>query len=65
MASTYVQKHKLAQTIEKAITEALASQPENPYEALAAWFQSKAGEEPAGAVPALLSESCKQVTIFL
>ena len=54
MASTYVQKHKLAQTIEKAITEALASQPENPYEALAAWFQSKAGEEPAGAVPALL-----------
>lgn len=34
----YVQKHNLAATIEKALTEALASQPENPYDALAAWF---------------------------
>ena len=30
--------HKLAGTIEKALAEALASQPENPYAALAAWF---------------------------
>jgi hypothetical protein len=36
-----------AGTIEKALTEALAAQPENPYEALAAWFESKAGAAPA------------------
>ena len=42
MATEYVQTHKLAGTIEKALTEALASQPENQYEALAAWFAAKA-----------------------
>ena len=36
-----------AGTIEKALTEALAAQPENPYEALAAWFESKAGSASA------------------
>ena len=43
MATEYVAKHKLSGTIEKALAEALAPQPENPYEALAAWFESKAG----------------------
>jgi|EP01046_Picozoa_sp_COSAG06_P040960 SAM-dependent methyltransferase len=38
-AAQYVQKHRLAQTIERGLTEALKSQPENPYEALAAWFK--------------------------
>ena len=47
MAEEYVAKHKLAGTIEKALTEALAAQPDNPYEALAAWFESKAGAAPA------------------
>eukprot|EP01046_Picozoa_sp_COSAG06_P058540 COSAG06_NODE_11796_length_1463_cov_8.478006_2_plen_93_part_00 len=39
MAAQYVQKHKLAQTIERGLGEALKSQPGNPYEALAAWFK--------------------------
>ena len=43
MATEYVQKHKLGGTIEKALAEALASQPENPYEALAAWFSAQGG----------------------
>ena len=47
MAEEYVAKHKLAGTVEKALTEALAAQPDNPYEALAAWFESKAGAPPA------------------
>ena len=57
MAANYVQKHRLAETIERGLTEALKGQPENPYEALAAWFQTKAGEPPApsaSSVPALL-----------
>lgn len=36
--STYIQKHNLAQTIERALAEALKSQPDNPWNALAAWF---------------------------
>lgn len=38
MAAEYVQKHQLAATIERAITDALASQPSNPYLALADWL---------------------------
>ena len=38
MAATYCQTHQLGATIEKALTEALGSQPENPFAALAAWF---------------------------
>ena len=41
MAAEYVTKHQLARTIETALTEALASQPENPYQALATWFEAK------------------------
>jgi hypothetical protein len=37
-ALAYVEKHKIAATIEAALAEALATQPENPYEALGAWF---------------------------
>ena len=40
MATEYAQKHKMGATIEAAITEALGKQPENPFEALAAWFQA-------------------------
>jgi len=39
-AKEYVSTHQLTGTIEKALTEALASQPENPYLALAAWFEA-------------------------
>lgn len=42
MTLTFVHTEQ-AGTLEKALTEALATQPENPYEALAAWFESKAG----------------------
>jgi len=38
----YVQQHKIAQTIEKGLKEALVSQPQNPYVALATWFKTKA-----------------------
>lgn len=55
MAAAYVARHRLAQTIEKGLTEALAAQPDNPFEALAAWFETQAGQEPAGEyVPPLL-----------
>jgi hypothetical protein len=59
MSAEYVSKHKMAQTIEAALTEALATQPDNPYEALSAWFagggaktvgvkkEKKAAPEPA------------------
>ena len=52
MAAEYVSKHKLAQTIEKALSEALAKQPDNPYEALAEWFTKKAAEGGAAPAPA-------------
>eukprot|EP01046_Picozoa_sp_COSAG06_P114811 COSAG06_NODE_61655_length_267_cov_0.613095_1_plen_81_part_10 len=41
MAAESVTTHQLARTIETALTEALASQPENPYQALATWFEAK------------------------
>ena len=41
-AAEYVARHQLAGTIQKALTEALATkQPDNPYQALSAWFQAK------------------------
>ena len=52
MAAEYVSKHKLAQTIEKALSEALAKQPDNPYEALAEWFTKKAADGGAAPAPA-------------
>ena len=39
--AAYLETHKLAATVEKALMEALASQPENPYAALAEWFKTK------------------------
>ena len=56
MAAEYVSKHKLAQTIEKALSEALAKQPDNPYEALAEWFTKKAAEGGAAPAPAPAKE---------
>ena len=44
----------LAQTIERGLTEALKSQPENPYEALATWFKDVPAAPASAAVPALL-----------
>ena len=64
MAAAYVEKHRLALTIEKAISEALISQPENPYLALADWFAAgKAKTVPAPKPKASGAASSKPVPI--